>query len=153
MRAHQHAAVAKGGQEYQALGRSRGGLSSKLHAKIDALGMALQIEVTGGEVNDITQAHRLLTGECDYLLADRGYDSNELRQTLKDLEIEPVIPGRKHRREPIEYDQHLYKERNFVERFFNRIKQFRRIATRYDKTVVMFKGDILMAAILLWVQV
>ena len=88
--------------------------------------------------------------KCDYLLADRGYDCDSFRESLKDKCITPVIPGRKNRKKNVDYDKHIYKERNIIERFFARIKEFRRIATRYDKTTCMYKGALLMASIIIW---
>lgn len=153
VRAHQHAAGAQGGQEHQALGRSRGGFSTKIHAKVDALGLPLNFILTGGEAHEIKTAEELLGEEkSDYLLADRAYDSDDFRNILKVRGTEAVIPGKKNRRVPIEHDKHIYKERNCVERFFNRIKSFRRIATRYEKTAVMFFGALIVASILIWLK-
>lgn len=153
IRAHQHAAGAVGGQVYQALGRSRGGFGTKIHAKVDALGMPLGFVLTGGEAHELTVAKELLeTEDSDYLLADRAYDSNDLRDFLAERGIEAVIPGKKNRIIPIEHDRHIYKERNFVERFFNRLKQFRGIATRYKKLAVTFMGAIVIASILMWLR-
>jgi transposase len=136
------------------LGRSKGGFTSKIHAKVDAFGLPLEYRITGGERNDITQAQSLLgAGNCDWMIADRGYDCDAFRKTLKECGIEPVIPGRKNRKTPITYDEHIYKERNVVERFFNRIKGFRRVATRYDKTAKMFLGSLYVVGIFLWLLI
>ena len=75
-------------------------------------------------------AMRLNNDVSDYLLADRGYDSDSFREQLIQTGTEPVIPSKKNRKKEIKYDKHIYKEKNFIERFFNRIKHFRRIATR-----------------------
>ena len=151
IRAHRHAAGAKGGQEKQGLGRSCGGFSSKIHAKVDSFGMGLKFIITEGQASEIKQVKELIGDEkCEYLLADRGYDSDSFRESLTKKGITPVIPGRKNRKKPIDYDKHIYKERNIVERFFGRIKEFRRIATRYDKTACMYKGALLMASIIIW---
>ncbi len=151
IRAHRHAAGARDGQENQGLGRSCGGFSSKIHAKVDSLGMPLEFIITSGQEHEIKQAQRLIGNEkCDYLLADRGYDCDSFRNDLTDKDITPVIPGRKSRKKKVNYDKHIYKERNIVERFFGRIKEFRRIATRYDKTSCMYKGALLMASIIIW---
>jgi transposase len=116
VRAHQHAAGAKGGQQAQGLGWSRGGFSSKIHAKVDAFGLPLAFRLTGGESAEIKEAEALLQNEpCDYLLADKAYDSDAFRDELKRQGIEPVIPGRAQRQEPIDYDDHIYKERNWIE--------------------------------------
>jgi transposase len=153
VRAHQHAAGALQGQETQALGRSHGGFSTKIHAAVDSFGLPLKFIITGGEVHEMKVAKALISFNCDYLLADRGYDSNDLRQTLSKAGITAVIPGKKNRKEPIVYDETIYKERNHVERFFNRTKQFRRISSRFDKTSIMFKGALTVVAILMWLEI
>ena len=90
--------------------------------------------LTGGEVADITQAPALIAGfKPKAVLADKGYDADDLIQEIQAKGTLVVIPPKKNRLVKREYDRHLYKDRNLVERFFNRIKQFRRIATRYDK--------------------
>ena len=152
IRAHQHAAGAWQGQETQALGRSCGGFTTKIHAKVDSLGLPLAFELTSGEIHDMKMVPKLLSGDCEYLLADRGYDSDELRTTLREKGIIPVIPGKKNRIKHLEYDKVIYKERNKVERFFNRIKQFRRISSRYDKSACMYKGSLTFVSIFLWLQ-
>lgn len=153
VRAHQHAAGACGGQELQALGKSCGGFSSKIHAKVDSFGMPLDFIITAGQEHEIKSAVILLGNDnSNYLLADRGYDCDTFRKTLKSRGIEPVIPGKRNRLNHIYYDRHIYKERNFVERFFNRIKHFRRIANRYDKTAIMFAGSLILTGILIWLQ-
>jgi transposase len=153
IRAHQHAAGAIGGQDNEALGRSAGGFSTKIHVKVDALGLPLKFILTGGQTQEITVATLLVNNEfSQYLLADRGYDSNDFRNNIKDNGIQPVIPSKKNRLVPIEHDRHIYKERNIVERFFSRIKQFRRIATRYDKTAAMFMGSLVIIGIILWLK-
>ena len=153
IRAHQHAAGARGGQELQALGKSCGGFSSKIHAKVDAFGMPLKFVLTAGQEHEIKSAQILLGKESsDYLLADRGYDCEAFRAILQERGTEPVIPGKKNRLKKIDYDAYLYKERNCVERFFNRIKHFRRIATRYDKTAIMFMGSLILIGIIIWLK-
>ena len=96
VRAHQHAAGARGGQAYQALGRSCGGFSSKIHAKVDSIGMPLDFILTAGQEHEINSAETLLGDEVsDYLLADRGYDCDSLRAKLAERGTESVIPGKK----------------------------------------------------------
>lgn len=154
VRAHQHAAGAKGGQEKQDLGRSSGGFSSKIHAKVDSFGMPLEFLISPGNAHEINYAYDLIetSTPCEYLLADGGYDSNDLRSELFNRSIIPVIPGRSNRLIPISYDKYIYKERNAIERFFCKIKHFRRIATRYDKTTAMFVGALCVASILVWLR-
>ena len=85
--------------------------------------------------------------EADAVIADKGYDADHLREAVLEREAVPVIPSKSNRRAPIEYDKVLYKERNLVERFFNKLKQFRRVATRYDKLLANYRGFVLLAAI------
>jgi transposase len=135
----------KRGQKNQALGRSCGGFTTKIHALCDALGNPLRFVLTGGERHDSTQALPLLDGmRGDYVLADKGYDA--------DYGAQAVIPSRSNSKNPRVYDAHLYKERNHIERLFGKLKQFRRIATRYDKTDSAFLGFIYLASILLWLK-
>jgi transposase len=153
IRAHRHAAGTRGGKEPQELGRSCGGFSSKIHAKVDALGMPLGFIIKPGQSSDIGQAEVLVGEEWfQSLLADKRYDSNTFREFLQNREIVSIVPGKKNRIESIVYDAHIYKERNAVERFFGRIKEYRRIATRFDKTVVMFRAGLVLASILMWIN-
>lgn len=150
VRAHQHAS---GGKGEQAIGRSRGGHSTKIHAKVDAYGRPLDFVLTGGHEHEICQAETLLRGTvCEYLLADKGYDSDAFREELRNRGIEAVIPSRRNRKKQLEHDKHIYKERNQIERFFNRLKQYRRIATRYDKLSSMYMGALMLVSIFLWIK-
>ncbi len=119
----------------KAIGRSRGGLSSKIHALIDGLGMLARFRLTGGHAGDSPEALPLLDElNPASLAADKAYDSNAILQHLESAGIQAVIPSRATRLEQRPLDEHLYASRNLVERFFCRIKQFRRrVATRYDK--------------------
>lgn len=92
-------------------------------------------------------------GQIDYVIADKAYDSDAFRESLElDLDAEAVIPPNRSRIDPPEYDEHLYKERNLVERFFNRIKHYRRVATRYEKTARNFLAFVQFAAIIDWLR-
>ena len=86
------------------------------------------------------------------LLGDKGYDSDEIRRDLAERGIEPVIPPRSNRKTPIEYDRDAYKRRNLIERCVNRLKQFRRIATRYEKTARAYLSMLCIAAAKLWIK-
>ena len=160
IRAHQHSAGAlkKGetpeqSRENQALGRSRGGLSTKIHVIVDALGYPIDFVLTPGQVSDITQAERLINDkEFHCLLGDKGYDADSLLTLIKAKGAESVIPPKSNRKDQREYDKHLYKERNIVERFFNRIKQFRRIATRFDKIATSFLAMLTIASCIVWLR-
>lgn len=148
IRAHKHSAGALNGQENESLGRSRGGFTTKVHLLLNKAKQVIRLIITGGESSDIGEAEKLVEGsQATSLLADKGYDSDGFREYLKNIDIKPVIPGRCNRLTPIEYNKDEYKERNIIERFFGRIKEFRRIATRYDKTASMYKGSITIAAL------
>jgi transposase len=137
------------GLNQQALGRSRGGFSTKLHVAVNGLGMPVELKVTPGQVADITQAEALLEShDFDAAIADKGYDSKKLLAYIEGRGAEAVIPPRSNLKDQREFDHHLYKERNLVERFVNRIKQHRRVATRYEKTARNFLAFIQVAAIL-----
>jgi transposase len=132
----------------QALGRSRGGFSTKLHVVVNGLGMPVDFKLTPGQAADITQAMPLLDGyEFDVVLGDKGFDSKKLINYIEERGAEAVIPPRSNLKDQREFDRHLYKERNLVERFINRIKQFRRVATRYEKTARNFLAFVQVAAI------
>ena len=123
----------KGGQAAQALGRSRGGFSTKIHVSVDGLGNPLRFILTGGQQHDITQAEELIAGYAgEHVLADQGYDAQEFRQHILELGMIPVIPPRSNRKAPADYDRHLYRERHLVECFINKIKHYRRKARRYS---------------------
>ncbi len=101
---------------------------------VDGLGNPVRWRLTGGEVHDSTQAQALIEGmEAQSVLADKGDDSNEFVSYIQEQQMRAVIPPKRNRIEQREYDKLLYKDRNLVERFFSRIKHFRRIATRYEK--------------------
>ena len=120
---------------------------------MDALGNPLKLFLTGGEVHDIVPASDLLSdfSNCN-VLADKGYDSAALVSNLESRSNTAVIPPRSNRKNPREYDHHLYKERHLVECFFNKIKQFRRIATRYEKLEVSYLAMVILAASIIWLK-
>lgn len=157
IRAHPCAAGApakRGGQESQALGRSKGGFSTKIHALVDGLGYPIDFVLTGGQRHEVTQAELLLTGhKSDYVIADKAYDSDDLRDfILSDVEAIPVIPPRSSRTESIDYDQHLYQVRYLVECFFNKIKWLRRLFSRFEKLDSRYLGFLFFASSLIWLR-
>lgn len=112
-----------------------GGWTTKIHAVVDALGNPLRIILSVGQRADITQAEALLTGyETDAVLADRGYDATALLDWLEQRAAQVIIPAKKNRLVERVIDENLYKDRNKVERYVNKLNQFRRVATRYEKT-------------------
>ena len=133
------------------MGRSRGGLSTKIHATVDALGNPLRWILTGGQVADITQAPALIDGlSTTAVMGDKGYDADALIARIEHTGAQAVIPPRRNRIEPRDYDRHLYKDRNLVERFFARLKQFRRIATRYEKLARNFLSMLNLTCAYIW---
>ncbi len=117
----------------------------------DALGLPVKFILTAGEASDYNQALPLLKGEKpDYVLADRGYDSDEIVDYIREIKATPVIPPRSNRIVKRNYDKIIYKERNLIERLFNRLKQFRKIATRFDKIQLNFEAFIYLACSYLW---
>ena len=143
----------KGGQEKQALGRSKGGFTTKIHAAVDALGNPLRFILTPGQRNDITQAERLTEGlQNTTVIADKGYDSNTFLETLEDNRCVAVIPPRKNRIQSRDYDKHTYKERHLVECFFGKIKHYRRVFSRFEKTAKVFMGFLNFVGALIWLK-
>jgi len=141
----------KRGQQLQALGRSRGGLSTKIHAACDSHGNPVRFILTSGSCADYDCALSLLEGlSAEVVIADKGYDSDRIVAAIGHMGAQAVIPPRCHRLTPRSYDRHLYKERNLIERMFNRLKNFRRVSTRYDKTALSFLSFLQLAAIYLW---
>jgi transposase len=152
VRVHQHAAGKKGGPEARAIGRSRGGLTTKIHAVVDALGNPLRFILTPGQINDITQAEALIADLApDHVLADKGYDAKAFRSVIQNQGAVPVIPPRKTSPQ-VACDYVLYCERNLVERFFQKIKHFRRIATRYEQTSGAFMAMLAIVSAFIWTK-
>ena len=140
----------KGGHD-QALGRSRGGLSTKIHLVSDAPGRPLRFALTGGQGADAPQAILLLTGiETGAVIADKGYESNRVLAFIRDQGAEAVIPPKSNRGDLWEYDRELYRERNLIERAFNKLKHWRRIATRYDRRSIYFLSALYLVASVIW---
>src|SRR3989440_10678493 len=136
------------------MGRSRGGLTSKIHAVVDTNGLPVRLALTTGEAHDnrlvLTLLSALKSGAM--LLADRGFDADWIRAFVSEHGAWANIPPRRNRTEPICFSRHLYRARNLVERFFNKIKQCRRIATRYDKLAANYLAFIQLASIRLWLR-
>jgi len=139
--------------EREALGRSKGGFSCKVHAVCDAHGLPLKFILTGGQVADCTQAIPLLENvNADAALADKAYDTNELREWLLKQQIKAVIPPKANRKAAISCDFWHYKERHTIECLFGKLKYYRRIAMRYEKKASNYKGMLALASVFLWLR-
>lgn len=160
----------------EALGRSRGGLTTKVHLACDGRGLPLSVVVTPGNVNDSTVFGEVLNAvrvpragsgrprrRPDAVIADKAYSSRAIRQMLRGRGIRAVIPERADQKtnrvrrgraggRPPAFDRDLYKARNVVERCFNRLKQFRAIATRFDKLATRYRAGLHLAALILWLR-
>lgn len=134
------------------LGRTKGGLNSKLHAVCDGEGRPVVMMLSEGQMNDQKGAGMLapVLPPARELIADRGYDSNPFRAALAARGIAACIPPKKNRKQAIPYDKVLYRQRHRIENMFGRLKDWRRIATRYDRCATTFFGAIILAAIVLF---
>ncbi len=136
------------------MGRSRGGLTTKIHALVDARGRPIKLHLTAGQKSDIEAAPGLIADipAGAMLLADKGYDANSLREAVMAQGAWANIPPKANRKDPICFSKHLYRARNLVERFFNKVKHFRRIATRYDKLAENYAAALKLVAVRIWIR-
>ena len=134
------------------IGRTKGGMNTKLHAICDSQGRPLNLFVTAGQVSDYIGARALVSSlpNVDWLLGDRRYDADWFREALKDSGIRACIPGRKQRLKTVKYDKRRYKRRNRIEIMFGRLKDWRRVATRYDRCPKGFLSAITLAALVIY---
>lgn len=142
-----------GGQDEQALGRSRGGFGTKIHAAVSELLLPVAILLGAGREADISHAKALLDAapagaKVAAVIADKGYDSKAFVADVEARKAEAVVPTLPNRKEQREYDKHLYKDRNLAERFRGKIKHFRHVATRYEKTARNFLAFVQVASIM-----
>lgn len=152
VKAHQHSAGAAS-SENEAIGLSRGGNTTKIHMVVDSGGLPIHFKITGGEVHDNVVAEELIVAlpKADYVIADKGYDSEATRDVIKNTGAIPVIPRKKNSKiGNDDIDWCLYKYRHLVENVFARLKHFRAIATRYDKLKINFESSVALAAGFLW---
>lgn len=154
VRAHACAAgYGKNNQEQEALGKSKGGFSTKIHTLVDALGNPLKFILTPGQSSDIKQAIPLTEEIFDIpVLADKGYDADVLLQNLKKHNCSAVIPSRCNRKQPREHDKFLYQDRNRIECFFGKVKHFRKIFSRFDKKASVYLSFWHFAGALIWLR-
>jgi transposase len=142
-----------GGQAAQALGRSRGGFSTKVHSAVDGLGNPLRLRLTGGQAHDSTQASELLAGwVTEHVIADRGYAAQALVDQIIESGAEVVIPPHQRAKVQREYDQWLYRERHLIECFINKIKHFRRVFSRFDKLAHRYAGFLYLVSTIIWLR-
>ena len=143
----------KGGAEDQALGRSRGGLSTKIHMAVRGLGCPVRFTLTAGQKGDAPQAAALIEGlPAEVVMADTAYDADHVRQAIAAKGAVAVIPNNPSRALKYPLDKHLYAQRHLVECCFSKLKQFRRVATRFEKTARNYRAVVTLAAIILWLR-
>ena len=164
VRAHQHAAGAKGSQaEAEALGRSQGGFSTKIHVRSDGKAQPITFVLTAGQRHEAVAFEALMTQggvqrpgrgqpkrRPHRVVADKGYSSWKIRAYLRRRGIRYTIPHKTNEHRTGPFDRAIYRSRNIVERLINRLKQFRRIATRYEKRAQHYLAMLLLATIILW---
>jgi transposase len=141
----------KNGRDEEAEGKSRGGLSTKIHAAVDGPGYPLRFFLTGGQASEYGQSERLIAGfPAEHVLADKGYDSNTFIELIESQGSLAVMPPRRHRKEQRDYDKEVYKERNLVERCFLKLKSYRRIATRYERLARNYLSMLYLVSAVIW---
>ena len=154
IRAHQHAAGGKKGGPDHAIGRSRGGLSTKINAVVDERGLPVRIVLSAGQASDKAAVPALIEGlpPARALIADRGYDAQAIIDLVRSTGGEAHIPTQSDRKVQRSVDQQLYRQRNLVERFFCKLKHFRGVATRFAKLARNFLAAVLLACTRLWTR-
>jgi len=151
-KAHQHSTGAAGDQD-QAIGKSRASNTSKIHMAVDAFGLPIAFEITGGQTHDCKQAPALIeqVPEGETFIADKGYDSEAIREQIEQIGAKAVIPRKRNSvKGNADLDKGLYRYRHLVENVFARLKHYRAVATRYDKLKRNYQGLVAMACTILW---
>ncbi|MDP2376592.1 IS5 family transposase [Reyranella sp.] len=154
IRVHQHAANAKKATRSRCMGRSRGGLTTKIHPLVDACGLPILLKLTEGQAHDGRSAEDMLGSveRGNVLLADAAYDSNALHETLAARGARVNVKPMPNRLKPHHFNRRLYRRRNLVERFFDKLKHFRAVATRYDKRDDNYIASVKLASIRIWMR-
>lgn len=148
---HQHGTNPAGGQPAQAMGRTKGGLNTKLSAVVDAHGRAVAVSLAAGPQHDQHAVRPVLaSARGRRIVADKGFDADVFRQRLRAQRSRCCIPPKRGRRHPARFHRGYYRRRHHIENFFGRIKTHRRISTRYEKLAATFLGFVLLAAVLDW---
>ena len=156
----------KGGQGEEALGRSQGGFSTKIHVRADGNGKPITFLITAGQRHEAVAFQQLMEQGAikrvgkgrpklrpERVVGDKGYSSGELRRYLRRKGIRLTVPHKANERRMRPFDREVYAERNRIERLINRLKQFRRVATRYEKLASNYLAMLTLAATLLWLWV
>lgn len=142
-----------GGEAEQALGRSRGGFSTKIHVTVDGLGNPLRLQLTAGQRHDIIKASDMIVDlDFDYVIADRSYGAKPFLDEIVESGAIPVIPPKKNAKEPHQYDKWRYRERHLIECFIGKIKHFRRVFSRFDKLAKRYLGFLQLTSTLIWLR-
>lgn len=152
IKVHQDASNPAGGQCFQSIGRTKGGMNSKLTALVDGLGRAVQIGLAPGNRADVKAAEAIRTPRGKRVVADKGYDSDILRRRLAGGGAESCIPPKSNRRNKVPFHKGYYRFRHHAENLFQRLKRWRAIGTRYDKCDVHFKSGIYLAVVMDWLK-
>ena len=134
------------------MGRSRGGLTTKIHAVADVTGLAIRYDLSPGQAHDSKAAGAMLANlpPDSFLIADKAYDAEWIRDPIEQRDAVPIIPDREGAKTRHAFSKPLYRLRNRIERAFDKLKQFRRIATRYEKLAVNFLAMIKIETVSLW---
>jgi transposase len=143
------------GDQPQALGRSRGGFGSKIVGVCDAAGRLVDFVLVSGQAHELAPSLMLLKRlprAPIWTIADMACDARAFRETAQSLGAIPVVPSRKGTKQPSPCPAYIYRHRNLIERCWSRLKEYRAIATRYDKTAVCYAAGIAIAATLDWVK-
>ncbi len=141
-----------GGKTFNGIGKTQGGWSTRIHVVVNAEGQPLKVKIAPGNRNDNLFAKSLLNGKrARNVIADLAYDTDEIRYYLMKRKERAVIPSHPKRTDEIPYSKRLYKKRKVVENFFQKLKTFRRIATRYDKLGKIFRGVVIIAFIIIYI--
>jgi transposase len=142
-----------GDQATQALGRSRGGFSTKIHVTTDGLGNPLRLALTAGQRHDMLKARDMIVDLAfARVIADRSYSAQDFRRQIIAAGMEPVIPPKRNAKQPHAYDAWLYRERHLIECFIGKLKQFRRVFSRFDKLARRYLGFVHLASALIWLR-
>lgn len=153
IKVHAHGSNPCGGQALAAMGRTKGGLNTKLHAVVDGKGRALALVLSAGQVHELRAAPELLKSlRAGIVIGDKAYNSNQLAAMLSRAGCDICVPAKANQRHPLPFHRGWYRKRHRIENFFQRAKALRRFATRYDKTAACFLATVCLAAVLDWIR-